>query len=129
MQSVFGITTMNTPAIVYLYISVPLLIVSLVFTMIFPVLVRRFQRLRYPHQSKHLQLPRQSFTMLGDELPDSADVPSNVDLNTRNRVSSHRNSESYAPPPPPSGSASGSIQLATLIPNKRERSRRRGERS
>lgn len=77
-QSVFGITTMNAPAIIYLYIAIPLLFLSLAFTLVFPWAVRRFQKHYYAFERKHIRLPRRNFTMLGDELPDSADVPHTV---------------------------------------------------
>jgi len=82
-QSVFGISTMTTPPIVYVYIAVPLLILSLAFTAVFPWALRRFQAYYYAFESRHPRLPRQNFTMLGDELPDSADVPRNVNLGMR----------------------------------------------
>ena len=77
-QSIFGITTLTAPAILYLWICIPLLAVSLLFTIFFPWAVRRFQKYYYPLGRQHVKLPQNSFTMLGDELPDSADVPRNI---------------------------------------------------
>ena len=74
---------MTTPPIIYVYIAVPLLVLSLAFTAIFPWALRLFQAYYYAFESKHPRLPRQNFTMLGDELPDSADVPRNVNLGMR----------------------------------------------
>jgi hypothetical protein len=69
-QSIFGISTLTTPpAILCLYISIPLLIVSLLFTIFFPWAIRRFQKLWYPVDNNNVKLPKSSFTMLSEELP------------------------------------------------------------
>ncbi|KAI5251076.1 hypothetical protein E4T42_04528 [Aureobasidium subglaciale] len=73
--SIFGISTLTAPAILCLYISIPLLVVSLVFTVFFPWAVQRFQRVWYPANRNKVRLPKSSYTMLAEELPSSADVP------------------------------------------------------
>ncbi|GAB7356288.1 hypothetical protein MBLNU459_g7092t2 [Dothideomycetes sp. NU459] len=78
LLSVFGITTATFPTIWFLWISIPLLIISIIFTIAFPWSVARFQKRFYSIERKHLLLPRQNFTMLGAELPDTADVPRNI---------------------------------------------------
>jgi hypothetical protein len=60
---------MKAPAILCLYISIPLLIFSLFFTIFFPWAVRRFQRLWYPVNNNDVKLPKSNFTMLSEELP------------------------------------------------------------
>lgn len=65
---------MKAPAILCLYISIPLLIISLFFTMFFPWAIRRFQRLWYPVDNNYVKLPRTSFTMLSEELPAVGDI-------------------------------------------------------
>jgi hypothetical protein len=66
---------MTAPPILCLYISIPLLIFSLFFTIFFPWATRQFQKSWYPVSSNNVRLPQNSFSMLGEELPDSADVP------------------------------------------------------
>lgn len=60
---------MKAPAILCLYISIPLLIISLFFTIFFPWAIRRFQRMWYPVDQYNVRLPKNSFTMLSEELP------------------------------------------------------------
>ena len=60
---------MKAPAILCLYISIPLLIISLIFTIFFPWAIRRFQKLWYPVDEYNVKLPKNSFTMLSEELP------------------------------------------------------------
>jgi len=54
------------------------LIISIAFTFVVPWAVRRFQKYYYPVAREHVRLPQRDFTMLGDELPDSADVPRKI---------------------------------------------------
>jgi hypothetical protein len=68
-KSIFGISTLTAPAILCLYISIPLLIISLFFTIFFPWAIRRFQKLWYPVDNNNVKLPKSSFTMLSEELP------------------------------------------------------------
>lgn len=78
LASVFGITTITWPSIWYLYAVVPVFFVSLFFTVFFPATLQHIQKVRYPEQKKHVLLNSNSFKMLGDDLPDSADVPKNI---------------------------------------------------
>ena len=78
LASLFGMTTISWPAIWYLYIAIPVLVVSACFTAIFPWSVQRVQRLLYPVESLRMPLQPRSFTLLGDELPDSANAPGGV---------------------------------------------------
>ena len=75
VASVFGMTTVTWPVIWYLYVSIPVLIVSVFFTIYFSKGVRRVQKLLYPEEELRIRLQPRSFTMLGDDLPDSANVP------------------------------------------------------
>lgn len=74
LASVFGITTITWRPIWYLYAAIPIFIVSATFTAIFPWAVRRIQRALYPMEQFRIPLRPREFTMLGDELPDSADI-------------------------------------------------------
>lgn len=90
IASLFGMTTITWPAIWYVYVAIPVLIVSAAFTAIFPWSVRRVQKMLYPVESVHLRLDPRSFTMLGDELPDSANIPGSVGSGARHRRKSFR---------------------------------------
>lgn len=87
---------MKAPAILCLYISIPLLIISLFFTIFFPWAIRRFQKLWYPIDEYNVKLPKNSFTMLSEELPAVSDgvyLFVNIFTNTpdleRRRTQSH----------------------------------------
>ncbi|KAK5175352.1 uncharacterized protein LTR77_000491 [Saxophila tyrrhenica] len=75
LASLFGMTTITWPAIWYLYVAIPVLVISAAFTAIFPWSVRRVQKVLYPEEMRRVRLTPNEFTMLGDGLPDSADVP------------------------------------------------------
>ncbi|KAK5130579.1 hypothetical protein LTR08_001898 [Meristemomyces frigidus] len=75
LASLFGITTVTWPPIWYLYLAIPIMVASIAFTLVFPWSVHRVQRWLYPVEAQRVELQRESFTMLGNELPDSVDVP------------------------------------------------------
>ncbi|KAK1040851.1 hypothetical protein LTR33_015763 [Friedmanniomyces endolithicus] len=75
LAGVFGITTSSWPMIWYLYAVIPVLVLSVAFTVLFPVVVAQFQKRLYPIESLRTELQQRNFTMLGDELPASVDVP------------------------------------------------------
>lgn len=75
VASLFGMTTINWPAIWFLYVAVPVLVVSAAFTATFRWSVNKVQKVLYPIERRRVDLVPRDFTMLGDELPDSADVP------------------------------------------------------
>jgi Mg2+ and Co2+ transporter CorA len=75
LASLFGMTTVTWPVIWYLYIAVPVIIISAAFTWIYPRSVRAVQKALYADEVRRIYLTQDEFTMLGDELPDSADVP------------------------------------------------------
>lgn len=75
LASVFGITTITWPPIWYLWAAIPILLVSIAFTLLFPWSVRRVQKIFYPFEELRVHLQPRNFTMLGNELPDNVDVP------------------------------------------------------
>jgi Mg2+ and Co2+ transporter CorA len=75
LASLFGMTTINWPAIWYLYAAIPILAVSIAFVLLFPWSMRQIQKIMYPEEMRRIRLVPGEFTMLGDQLPDSADVP------------------------------------------------------
>ncbi|KAK3708008.1 hypothetical protein LTR37_011701 [Vermiconidia calcicola] len=75
LASLFGMTTVKWPAIWYLYVALPVLVISAAFTAGFSFGVKQIQRLLYPAHFRRVPLYPRSFTMLGDELPGSADLP------------------------------------------------------
>lgn len=78
LASLFGMTTVTWPPIWYLWAVSPIFFVSIFFTIALPSLLRRYQQAIYPLQKEHVHLNSSNFTLLGDQLPDSADVPSNI---------------------------------------------------
>ena len=75
LASLFGITTVSWPVIWYLWAAIPIVIASIAFTLVWPWSVRKVQRWLYPIESLRIQLQPRNFTMLGDELPASVDIP------------------------------------------------------
>ena len=66
---------MTWKPIYYLYAAIPVLIVSAIFTVTLPLAISRIQKALYPLESLRFHLQPRNFTMLGDELPTSVDVP------------------------------------------------------
>ena len=75
IAGVFGITTMTWPPIWYLYVSIPVLVVCIILLLTFRYVLKVFQELRYPLENRQIHLEPDNFTMLGEELPGSADIP------------------------------------------------------
>ena len=75
VASLFGMSSVNWPAILYVYVAIPVVIISATFTGFFPWSVRRAQRALYPAEAYRVDLEQRSFTMLGDTLPDGANLP------------------------------------------------------
>jgi hypothetical protein len=75
LASVFGMTTVTWPVKWYLWAAIPLVIASAIFTATLPWAIRHTQKRLYPIESLRIQLQPSNFTMLGDELPASANIP------------------------------------------------------
>ncbi|CAK4034725.1 hypothetical protein DOTSEDRAFT_68318 [Lecanosticta acicola] len=75
LASLFGITTVTWPPIWYLYIAIPVFVVSAAFTAIFPWARKRIQKGLSPIETRRLRLEPNQFTMLGNELPDNVNIP------------------------------------------------------
>ena len=90
VASVFGITTVTWPVIWYLWVSIPVLVVCLIAVLSFKYVRKWIQHLRYPLEFRQVHLEPRSFTMLGDELPDSADIPGSLKGTTTSRRKSRR---------------------------------------
>ncbi|KAI7524577.1 hypothetical protein KC316_g18673, partial [Hortaea werneckii] len=78
LASLFGITTITWPAIWYLWAAIPIVATSIALALLFPWSLRWVQKRMYPIDAMRLRLQPQSFTLLGDELPDSVDVPNST---------------------------------------------------
>lgn len=76
LASVFGMSTLDWPAIWYIWIAVPVFFTSVFLTAIFPLAANLLQKRLYPMEKRHIELYPNEFTMLGDELPDGVDIPS-----------------------------------------------------
>lgn len=74
LASVFGITTITWKPIWYLWAAIPVVIVSILFTLLFPWSVRQVQKRLYPVEELRIRLQPRSFTMLGDELPENVNI-------------------------------------------------------
>jgi hypothetical protein len=120
---------MKAPAILCLYISIPLLIFSLFFTIFFPWAVRRFQKLWYPVDNNNVKLPKSNFTMLSEELPAVSNALSinpgrlaDIRVIERRRASSHCHSGSKlasparsSPGPPQAQQKQASFQVENQV--------------
>lgn len=90
LASLFGMTTVTWKPLLYLYIAIPVVIISAFFALFFPPATRRIQRRLYPVESLRIRLQPRQFTMLGDELPDNADVPGALKAGAGGRRKSKR---------------------------------------
>ena len=90
VASLFGMTTVNWPATWYVYVAIPTLVVCVLFILLFPWGTKEVQKIRYPVETRRIHLQPWSFTMLGDELPDSANVPGSAKSITGGRRRSRR---------------------------------------
>ncbi|OQO06875.1 hypothetical protein B0A48_07441 [Cryoendolithus antarcticus] len=98
LASVFGITTITWPAIYYLYVALPILVLSCIFVFVYPITVRRYQKARYGLESTKITLRPRDFTMLGKELPDGVDLPGESRTSRlKNRAQRHSVGEKAAP--------------------------------
>lgn len=77
LASIFGITSINWSVLLYVYIAIPLFVISCFFVVATPYVVQWWQRRLYPLQKEHVVLSRADFSLLGQSLPDSADAPNN----------------------------------------------------
>ncbi|GAB7361803.1 hypothetical protein MBLNU230_g1846t1 [Neophaeotheca triangularis] len=80
LASIFGISTIEWPAIWFLWIAMPIFAFSACLTAIMPFAVIRLQKRLFPIEKRHVSLSPGEFTMLGDELPDGVDIPGNQRL-------------------------------------------------
>ena len=78
IASLFGMTTITWPAIWYVYVAVPVLVICAIFVVLFPWSVNKVQKILYPVEARRIHLEPRNFTMLGDELPGSADIPGSL---------------------------------------------------
>lgn len=59
-------TTVTWPPILYLYAAIPIAILSVAFTLLFPWVVHQVQKRLYPIEELQIHLQPKNFTMLGD---------------------------------------------------------------
>ena len=86
LASLFGITTITWPAIWYLYVAIPLVITSISLVLLYPLLRKWWEEARYHIGQLKVTLQPNDFTLLGSELPDSADVPGGYPSRTKRKV-------------------------------------------
>lgn len=90
IASIFGFNTVQWPVIWFLWIAIPVIIISAAFVVIWPWSIKQVQKLLYPVESLRIHLQPRQFTMLGDELPDSADLPGSAQATGRSKKRSQR---------------------------------------
>ena len=75
LASIWGITEITWRPIWYLWTAIPFFVASVLFLIISPWAMQKIQKYRYPIEAHRINLQPNQFTMLGDELPDSVNVP------------------------------------------------------
>lgn len=75
LASIWGITTFTQSPMEYLYAAIPVFVASAAFVVIFPIVLHRIQKALYPAEKQRLQLYSEDYTMLGSQLPDTANAP------------------------------------------------------
>lgn len=90
VASLFGITTVTWPVIWYVYVAIPVLVVCMILVLSFKWGIKKTQKLLYPTEAIQIHLQPRSFTMLGDELPGSADLPDALRASNGGRRRSRR---------------------------------------
>lgn len=99
LASLFGITTITWQPIWYVYVAVPVFIVSVIFTSVFPFARKRVQRMAEPIEQERLALRADQFTMLGEEYPDAVTVTSNRQGRTTHQTKGQPNQRSHSRKP------------------------------
>ena len=77
LASVWGITTITLSPLLYVYVAIPVFLVSAVFTVLFTWAVQRISKLVYRERKERPDIQPNEFTMLGEEIPNSA-APSDL---------------------------------------------------
>ena len=90
VASLFGMTTVTWPVIWYVWVAIPVLVVCIIAILSFKYVLKQWQKMRYPVEMRTIHLEPRSFTMLGEELPDSADLPDSFKASTTSRRKSKR---------------------------------------
>ncbi|KAI9700487.1 MAG: hypothetical protein M1820_006786 [Bogoriella megaspora] len=85
LASIFGITTFNGSPMLYLEIALPVLFISLLFTIFFTRTSQQFQKLYYHGYKERPNIQATNFTMIGEEVPDAVDVGEDMRSNNRGR--------------------------------------------
>ncbi|KAL9068180.1 MAG: hypothetical protein Q9157_006590 [Trypethelium eluteriae] len=72
LASIWGITTITLSPLTYVYVAVPVFLCSIAFTLFFTWAVMRVQKLIYRSRKERPDIQPNEFTMLGEEIPNSA---------------------------------------------------------
>lgn len=96
VASIFGFTTITWPVIWFVYIAVPIFVVSVIFTAVFPALRKHIQKLAEPVQ-RPMALQPDQFTMLAEEYPDVVTIPRDRQGRTRHQTPLRQHSLSRKP--------------------------------
>lgn len=90
IAGLFGMTQVTWPPIWYVYVAIPVLVICIVLVLSFRYITKVVQKMLYPVEARQIHLEPRSFTMLGDELPGSADLPDSLKGSTPGRRKSKR---------------------------------------
>jgi hypothetical protein len=69
LAAIWGITTISLTPLQYVYVAIPVLITSIIFTLVFARAVRAFQKVYYKSRKERPDLHKDEFVMLGDQVP------------------------------------------------------------
>ena len=72
LASIWGITTISLTPLQYAYVAVPVFLASIFFTIFFTWAVVRVQKLYYKTRKERPNIQPAEFTMLGEEIPNTA---------------------------------------------------------
>jgi Mg2+ and Co2+ transporter CorA len=88
--SLFGMTTVTWPVIWYVWVTIPVLVVCIILVLTFKKTTKQVQKLLFPVESIQIHLEPRQFTLLGDEMPGSADSPEGIKSAASGRKKSKR---------------------------------------
>ncbi|KAI9687351.1 MAG: hypothetical protein M1822_002394 [Bathelium mastoideum] len=77
LASIWGITTITFSPLSYVYVAVPVLLVSIAFIPIFRKGIRRYQKAMYKDRKERPDIQPEEFALLGEEIP-NATAPTDI---------------------------------------------------
>ncbi|KAF4549974.1 Hypothetical protein D9617_19g102790 [Elsinoe fawcettii] len=96
--SIFGISTIEWPPIWYLYVALPVFLFSLLLVVTLPSYISDNQNSAFPSHRKRIALHPHDFTLIGNEIPDSQDMPVSDGSSAISPASEFRKPPAFAAP-------------------------------